>query len=69
MIIARADERPALSVVAEQLVTAYRLLMERDDPTLVAAMDAVFDALGGVDILAGGIASSMVRSTLDVPRT
>lgn len=65
MIIGPADERLALTVIAEQLATAYRLLLERDDPTLDAVLDAVFGALGSVDMLAGGISSPAVRTLLD----
>lgn len=64
MIIGPGDERPALAAIAEQLATAYGLLMERDDPILNPAMDAVFEALASVDVLAGGLTSLAVRGLL-----
>jgi len=51
MIIGPGDERPALAAIAEQLATAYRLLLERNDSTLDPVMDAVFEALASVDVL------------------
>ena len=41
--------------------------MARSDPTLNPALDAVFDALAGLDMLAGGFTSPTVRTTLDPP--
>ena len=65
MIIGPADERPALVAIAERLATAYRLLLERSDPKLDPALDAVFGALASIDMLAGGLTSPTVRETLD----
>ena len=65
MIIRLADGRSALGAIAERLTTAYWLLMERDDLALSPAMDAVFGALGSVDILAGGLTAPNFCATLD----
>ena len=51
----------------DALAPAYQLLMERDDPELEPALDAVFGALASVNVLAGGITSPAVRKTLDLP--
>lgn len=65
MIIGPADERDALAAIAERLVTGYQLLLQRDDPSFEAALDGLFDALAGLDTLAGGLTSPAVRSMLD----
>ena len=65
MIIGPADERPKLAAIAEGLAAAYVFLLDRDDPELRVALDALFDALASVDTLAGGITSPAVRKVLD----
>ena len=65
MIIGPADERPALASIAERLATGYHLLLAREDPTLDPALDALFDALAGLDTLAGGLTAPAVRATLE----
>lgn len=67
MITGPSDERAALAAIAERLAVAYALLMGRADPAFDPVMDAVFDALASVDILATGLTSPFVRATLDPP--
>lgn len=57
---------PTLWEIAEQLTTLYWTLWERHDPSLEGGLDALFDAVGDVDTLAGGIGRPSVRKLLDV---
>lgn len=65
MIIGPSDEREGLAAIAERLATAYALLLDHGDASLDPVMDELFDALASIDILAGGLTSPVVRTTLD----
>ncbi len=67
MPIQRPEGEAALAAMLNKLAATYGLLVERQDPNLDAALDALFDALQNIDLLAGGILAPAVRETLDMP--
>ena len=58
---------PTIWEVAEDLAALYWLLLERADPSLETALDALYAAVADLDTLAGGITRPAVRRLLDGP--
>lgn len=65
MTIEPAEECVPLAAIAERLATAYWLLMNTHAAGHELALDALFDALGSVDQLAGALTTPSVRAVLD----
>ena len=55
---------PTLAQIADCLAVTYDQLLTRNDPSLERSLDALFEAVAGLDALCDGIPSPGVRAML-----